>query len=439
MHFEMLYLLKIPISLFNALILVIFFSGFLVRKYKSRTVYLVAYSAYLLANLTVSMFIPELIIGLTILVCLSFPIFLYSGTVTQRLICGGLLIAYSFVSECSTMVAISFFFDLTVDEIRLDATAYYVGAYISVILLLSFAFMVTKRRNAKLSPLQNNYYIVLLLIVFICTGLSYNEIPKLEQSGSSANLEHLLSEAAIAILSVLVFIVFESYQKHAEHKEHSALLERQILQDEQRFKLIDEQHREIITIKHDMVNHLTSISKLLSDEQYNEAKDYVNEYYTQTSSTLTRSIIGKPSVDALISEKMAIAECEGFRFEVDSAKLSEINISPYHLNIILSNAIDNAIEACQVLKEKEPYISLGMKTEGDNLCIRVKNPALEPEFSADGFPITSKKDRFRHGLGLSSIKRVAESYNGIVLCTYENNEFTLYVQLINMTISPDMG
>lgn len=440
MHFEMLDLLKIPISLFNALIFAVFFSGFLMRKYKSRIVYIVAYTAYFLANITVSIFIPELIIIVSVPVCLSFPILLYSGMITQRLISGGLLLAYSFVSECFTMVATSFLFNYTVEEIRLDTTAYYVGAYISVVLFLGFVFMVTKRRNTKLSTLPNNYYIALLLIVFICAGLSYNDIQKLEQSGNSASLEYLLSEAAVATLSVLVFIVFESYQKHAEQKEHSALLERQIWQEEQRFKLVDKQNREIAVIKHDMINHLTSLSKLLSDGQYKDAKDYVDEYFIQVSPVLTRSITGKASIDALIAEKMVVAEGEGINFTIESDKLFEINISPYHLNIILSNAIDNALEACQALpKENERYISLGLKTEGDNLCIRVINSALKPEFSADGLPITSKKDRFHHGLGLSSVKRVAESYNGSVLCTYENNEFILYVQVMNKSISsPDL-
>lgn len=435
MHFEMQDLLRIPVSLLNTLTITIFFSGFLERKYKSGISYFVIYAIYFIVNSAISIVITEFATILTVFVCLSFPILFYKGGIIQRLICGGLIVAYSIVSECFTLAATSYSTHNTVLDIRLDATTYYIGAYISAILSLCLVIILVKRHSAKISTLPNKYYIALLLVIWICAGIAIADLQILEQSGRPATLAYLLSEAAVAVLSVLVFTVFKSYQKHAEQREYSVLLERQIKQDEQRYKLIDEQHREIATIKHDMVNHLTSLGRLISDERYAEVKDYLSEYYEQTSQVLARSITGKPSVDALIAEKLAIAECENIPLTIETGKLSEVKISPYHLNIILSNAIDNAIEACRILPDGcSPYILLGLKTEGDNLCVRVKNPSAVPIFSTNGLPVTSKIDNDRHGLGLSSIKRVTEYYNGTILCEYKNNEFTLYVQVINEPI-----
>jgi len=254
----------------------------------------------------------------------------------------------------------------------------------------------------------------------------------IEQSNAAASLTHLLSEAASAILSIMVFFIFESFQIHAEEKARTNLMERQLLQEEQRFKLIDSQNQEVIAIKHDIANHLTSIHKLIVDGQFVDATKYLNECLDKASVALTRSITGKPSVDVLISEKMSLAMEAGISFDIKCDKLSEILISPYHLNTILSNALDNAIEACNMLPESmDRYISLGIKSDGDNLCIRIINSSLTKEIKDGELLSTSKEDKLRHGFGLSTIQRVAEQYNGVILCDYNAGAFTLYVNLMN--------
>jgi len=209
-------------------------------------------------------------------------------------------------------------------------------------------------------------------------------------------------------------------------------VEQQLSQEEQRFKLIDEQHREVRKIKHDTINHLTSIHNLLAIAQYDEAIKYLDEYLEQATTVINHSITGKPSADVLISEKIILAKDIGIDFDIKSEKLTGVQISPLHFNILLSNALDNAIEACLRLPDNtNQYISLGLKTEGDNLCIRIINSSLPIEIPDEGLPQSTKADKLRHGLGLPSIKRVAEHYGGAILCAYNEGEFTLYIQVLN--------
>ena len=432
MLFELTDLLHLPVSLCNAAVFSIFFSRFLGTRYNSKKLYTAVYSIYFLVNAAFSILMPEAVSLLTIATCFCFPVLLYTGTIVHRVVCGGLLTAYAFVTDSLVMLTSSFIFKYTASALRADAFMYFIGAYSSAVVLLCMTLIITKRRRTSLSATPNKYYLALALIVWICAGLSFGAVSIVEQSGNPAGLAQLLSETAIAALSVLVFFVFESYQVHAEQKEHTALVEQQLLQEEQRFMLIDEQHREVMAIKHDITNHMTSIRELLAELQYDEATKYLNEYIAQTSPVLKRSITGKPSVDVLISGKIAIAESAGIMFEIKSDKLLEVRISPFHLNIILSNAIDNAIEACRKLPGgADRYISLGMKTESDNLCIRIINSSLPTKIAAGGLPATSKDDSLHHGYGLSAIKRVVEHYDGAILCAYDNGEFTLYVQIMN--------
>jgi len=432
MHFEPTSLLHLPSSLCEASIFAVFFSRFLGNRFMTKKPYAVIYFAYFLLNATISMTRPEAVTSLTLAVCLIFPLVFYDGAMVQRIICGGLLAAYSFVSEILTMVVTSFIFQYTVPDLRSDSMAFYIGVYVSKALLLCFAFMVARKRGGRLLATSNYHYPLLLLIAWICVGLSFGDMLIVEQSGRPAGLVHLLSELAIAILSVLVFFIFESFQAHALQKERTALVEQQLRQEEHRYRLIDDQNSEIRAIKHDMANHLTSIHKLLAEAQYSEAVGYLDEYIKQASPALTRPVTGKPSVDALITEKIGLAESMGVAFDIKADRLSKIHVSPYHLNIILSNALDNALDACRRLPRSEiRHILLGIKTEGDNLCVRITNSSPPTEIPSDGLPATSKDDKLRHGFGLSAIMRVAEKYGGVVLCEYGGGEFTLYVQLMN--------
>jgi sensor histidine kinase YesM len=69
--------------------------------------------------------------------------------------------------------------------------------------------------------------------------------------------------------------------------------------------------------------------------------------------------------------------------------------------------LDNAIEAS--LQEVEPYISVEIGESHGFIIIKVIN-----KFSGVALPNmeTRKTDKVFHGIGLKSVKRVAEMYNG---------------------------
>ena len=114
-----------------------------------------------------------------------------------------------------------------------------------------------------------------------------------------------------------------------------------------------------------------------------------------------------------------------------------LQIQGYDIGIIIGNALDNAIEACKKLKENdksaEAFITLSSFSRGKMFFIEVEN-------SFDGkinrkkyseFPVTDKKDKKAHGIGLSNIKNTAEKYYGGVDWTAENKKFILTVMLQN--------
>ena len=423
-------LLHIPVAACETVTLVLFFKRFLEKKGKSNSPYIAAYAGYFIFNIALSILYPGILGVYSVLSCIVIPLALYKGTRTQRVFCGGLLTAYFFVSEILTMLALSLAFGLALSEFAENAFIFYAGAYTSKALSLFLAFIVSGGRKKTLSPVPFYYHLLLLFIIYICAGLSYFDVVLVNQSGNPATILHVLSETAVVVLSILVYFVFVKYQEYAERETYTAIVEQQLQQDESRFRLIDSQAAEVRGLKHDMVNHLTSIRRLSANEEYEKLNEYLDEYMQKTADVISQSITGTPSVDALLSDKIDVAVKDGIELEANTGSLPELTISPVHLNIILGNALDNAIEACRKLPVGAVRrIVLDMEAEGGWLHLRVKNSSLPVRAPGGDLPVTDKEDGANHGLGLNIVKRLVERYGGAMHCGYENGEFELIARL----------
>lgn len=423
-------LLHVPVAVIDTLTFALFFKRFLGEKHNTLRPYILAYSAYLILNVILSTLYPDILPAYSVISCLVIPYVLYSGARMQRVFCGGLLTAYLFVSEILTMLALSFVIRRTMPEIAGNAFFYYTGAFISKAVSLVLALVISRNRKSAFVLAPSYYNWLLLAIIYICVGLSYFDLKLVKQSGSHAAGFHVLSVFAIFVLSILVFFVFKKFQEYAEREAYTAIVEQHLQEDECRFRLIASQDKEILGIKHELVNHLTSIRGLSANKQYGQLNDYLDEYIRETTGVLSRSITGMPSIDALLSEKIAVAESEGAEFSASIGALPELLISPVHLNMILGNALDNAVEACRKLPDgMRRYISLCIEAEGDWLYVRIANSSLQVKIGAGGLPGSDKGDRLRHGLGLNIAKRLIERYEGAMHCECGGGEFAFLAQM----------
>lgn len=124
---------------------------------------------------------------------------------------------------------------------------------------------------------------------------------------------------------------------------------------------------------------------------------------------------------------------------VDGDVLSAIHVKD--ICSLFGNIIDNAIEATQVLTDKEKrLITLSVRSRNqfiiiecencsDGSFVRLKNNQRRRIFRGTNLPKTTKADNVKHGYGLKSIAQVAEKYGGNMNCTYEDGWFKVKVIL----------
>ena len=100
------------------------------------------------------------------------------------------------------------------------------------------------------------------------------------------------------------------------------------------------------------------------------------------------------------------------------------------LCVILGNALENAIHACEAQPEELRNIQFSLElTENQRLMFSVRNPCPQPvDFGPDGLPSVPKREG--HGLGLQSVRTVVEKYGGLFQCLWEDGVFVLRTVLM---------
>lgn len=82
------------------------------------------------------------------------------------------------------------------------------------------------------------------------------------------------------------------------------------------------------------------------------------------------------------------------------------NIKDYDFISIMSNLLDNSLEAAERCPEGERSIELKMFMDTDRsyAVIRLENSCINKAVSGQGLFLTAKEDRTRHGIGLKHVK-----------------------------------
>lgn len=184
--------------------------------------------------------------------------------------------------------------------------------------------------------------------------------------------------------------------------------------------------------RHDMRHHMTALTALLQRKDYDGAMQYVSQWQGQLVHIETETWCGNSAVNAVLSAYLTQAEEIGCQLEVDVKLPETLAFEDIDLCVVLANALENAVHACQNLPDgMSRFIRLSvLLTERRRLAISVENPCGDAlTFDKNGFPVVSRRPG--HGQGLKNIAAVAEKYNGLFQCGCEDGCFTLRVMLLD--------
>ncbi len=189
--------------------------------------------------------------------------------------------------------------------------------------------------------------------------------------------------------------------------------------------------------RHDMRHHMAALSALLGQEDCDGARRYVADWQGQLTQIEEESWCRNTAVNGVLSAYLARAREAGCALDVEVSLPDAFPFEEIDLCVVLANALENAIHACQRMPEGAPRrIKLeAALTDGRRLTVCVENACPEEvTFDADGFPAVPRREG--HGQGLRSVAAVAEKYHGLFRCDCRDGTFILQVVLLDGAQAP---
>lgn len=129
--------------------------------------------------------------------------------------------------------------------------------------------------------------------------------------------------------------------------------------------------------RHDLMNHFQVLHGLLTLKKYDRAVDYLKQLAADSKALDLSLRINNPVVLILFQSKWELAQSKGIELQFDTEPEEYSRIESMELVKILSNLLDNAIEATEGYSGERPKkIRVTAKTVGSQYVFTVYNPAV---------------------------------------------------------------
>ena len=270
--------------------------------------------------------------------------------------------------------------------------------------------------------------------IIVVSSVSIIMVWLLWEKGFAISDEVLYSNGLVCLLVLtinLAFLLFDEALATEKHVEEELKTQNQIIalqmhsQDE-----VNSMYQNIVSLKHDMNNHLHTISGYMQVGEYAKAQEYVGEIAGELS-RIKSFHSGNAVVDALVGSKTALAEMNGIVVDVDLAVPQELKMSDTDLTVVIGNLYDNAIDANLRFKDTDRrFINIKILYDGGNLLFMFENAAPE-EGQPDNKGIwrTTKEDSFMHGYGMKNIDSIVQKYDGYCERDLNNHVFRCRIRI----------
>lgn len=184
-------------------------------------------------------------------------------------------------------------------------------------------------------------------------------------------------------------------------------------------------------IFHDMKNHLSVLSLLISDRNLDRAEEYIKKISEPILELEHKKYTGNRIVDIILNDKFEKARNNGIRFIISASDIKEGIIQDIDWCAILANILDNAIEACINVQNIEKWIEISMSQNDCSTMINVSN-VYSGEIKISNNKLEStKKNKMLRGIGLESVRTAVNNYNGIFEYNWQADIFYVNISLFN--------
>lgn len=224
------------------------------------------------------------------------------------------------------------------------------------------------------------------------------------------------------VVDVVALLLLDHLEQSAVNREKLvAAAEHAHIQDEN-IQALSQAYAGQRKMTHDYRAQLSTLSELLEDGDWENAKAYLSEMKTRQSERVLLVNTHNAAIDAVLNQKGYAGRRQGIdiRFRVND--LSALELPRVDVTIVLANLIDNAMEACSQMPQTERWVSVQILYGHEMLSISIVNPS-RPVQIIGGQIVTTKPDPLLHGFGLQNVEDILEKYHAEYTFSFDDGRF----------------
>jgi two-component system, LytTR family, sensor histidine kinase AgrC len=266
------------------------------------------------------------------------------------------------------------------------------------------------------------FYAAFPVLSFFFFAVSFGPVNTPESLAWLANMALYLSVVVLAYY--LLFSHFHMVYDRLRAEDQLTHAERQMSLQKKYFEEMDRGITSQRRMLHDMRHHLLAVATLATAKDCPAIEQYVERLLDSYEGATLKRYCGNAMVNAVISGYVKSADEKGIAVSTELGIPESIGIDDYELCTLFGNTIENAIEACDRIPAgaelyKRRYIDIKSRAERGRLLVRIENSFIEdPKRRDPGF-----KSSKGSGIGLESVRRVTELYQGNMNCERSGNVF----------------
>ncbi|MCM1159935.1 MAG: ATP-binding protein [Roseburia sp.] len=263
---------------------------------------------------------------------------------------------------------------------------------------------------------------ILCLLVIVESAYSHKE-------GFGLRMLLLEISALVIIVSYFVFYyLIDGYFAYRIREKDFLLMDMRNEKMMANYAQIEKNQQNVHRLYHDLKKH---INTMLLFENSEETEQYIEELFQNIREVNGEFQTGNHFVDAILYDEWKKAVDAGIRvqFAVEPGSFDSIDLSD--VTVILGNALENAREAClkRVANGKSAYMQLKAMKQDQQLLIVASNEFDGQVLQKNNVLLSSKEDKYLHGIGMKSIQTTVEKYHGSMKVSVKENKFKLMLML----------
>lgn len=287
----------------------------------------------------------------------------------------------------------------------------------------------TKKNNSVTADMSDKEWIQFLIFpIFTICAVMLMTSSVIKSYHSDIIAIYYIIAIGLIVLNLVVFHLISEILENSRNMKEAEALRQQSIGQLELYNSMRENYNIQRQRTHEYKNQIVCMDMLMKKKDYSKLEDYIGNISDGLDAQLDMVDTNNDVVNAIFNAKYYEAIKNDVLVVLKINDLSDIKISDNDIVTILSNLLDNAIEAAKQCDIGKRIVKIKMLYEDAVLSIAVSNSyKAEPVLIEDGYIRTTKKDREEHGWGMRNVVATLEKYNAEYIIDYKNGEFVFSI------------